>query len=80
MNYVPATWFAAKFPPDGEKGLWSREVLALSASGDVFRIRFFVPIEDGKGVWQRPKERASLGVMGRIVAWTELPKPLDFEL
>lgn len=79
MNYLAATWYSAKFPPDAKKGKWSKEVIALTVSGRTCQIAYMPEGDDGPGVWQRPKERAALGSNGRVVAWTDLPSPEDFE-
>lgn len=67
-----ATWHNARRDrPKGDPGLWSKEVIVLTRSGDVFKIAYF----NGKdaGVWQRTKAMKELGEMGRVVAWTECP-------
>ncbi len=67
-------WQRADNPPESEPGKWSREVIAVTMSGDVFRIAYMGTAADG--VWQRTTAMAELGGGGEVVAWIDSPEAL----
>lgn len=72
------SWFPASQPPDGEIDMWSRDVVAVTLDGSVFRIAYSHG-PDGRGVWQRTSAMADLGMGGKVRAWTELPNLRRFD-
>jgi hypothetical protein len=73
MNTLETVWKSADEPPYDGRELWSREVFALTLSRDVFKICYFLGSDGESGVWQRTKEMAALGNMGKVIAWMEIP-------
>lgn len=67
-------WQSADNPPESEPGTWSREVIAVTLSGDVFRIAYMGTAADG--AWQRTTAMAELGDGGEVVAWIDSPEAL----
>lgn len=70
----PGAWQSANNPPESEPGTWSREVIAVTLSGDVFRIAYMGTAADG--AWQRTTAMAELGDGGEVVAWIDSPEAL----
>lgn len=73
-----SVWHNADFPPYDGREVWSRPVLVLTRSRDVFKVSYFLGNDGENGVWQRTKEMAALGDMGKVIAWSDLPRPEDF--
>lgn len=76
---IAMLWHSASFPPYDGREVWSRPVLVLTRSGDVFKISYFLGSDGENGVWQRTKEMAALGDMGKVIAWSDLPSTEELE-
>lgn len=59
---------ARKTPPDGDKGKWTREVVAVTNAGKLYSLAYMHG-ESG-GVWQRP---AAFDDGEEVLWWAEMP-------
>ena len=66
---IVMSWYPADVAPKGEKGCWSKDVVAVTNLGHVFKLAYFNGETDG--CWQRPGAFAKGEYVER---WTDMPE------
>lgn len=66
-------WNKPENPPEGDVGNWTRDVVAYTNLGNVYKLAYYTG-DKNSGIWQRP---GTFLPFERIILWTEIPEILE---